>query len=128
MTVTQEERARLRRVRFAYRPDRELFGEVNLVIPALRTAALFGPSGAGKSTIADLLMGLLQPESGEIEVDGRPLSSADLPAWRLGIGYVPQEVFLFHDTVRANLLWARPEAKESEIWQALGRAAANFVR
>lgn len=115
MTVTQEERARLRRVRFSYRPDRELFGEVNLVIPALRTAALFGPSGAGKSTIADLLMGLLQPESGEMEVDGRPLSSADLPAWSRGIGYVPQEVFLFHDTVRANLLWARPEAEESEI-------------
>ncbi len=119
---------RLRRIRFSYRLEQELFDEVNLAIPAPRTTALFGPSGAGKSTIADLLMGLLQPDSGEIEVDGRPLSTADLPAWRRRIGYVPQDVFLFHDTVRANLLWARPEAEEAEIWQALGRASADFVR
>ena len=103
-------------------------GEVDLVIPAQRTTALVGPSGSGKSTIADLLTGLLQPDSGEIEVDGHSLSASDLPAWRRGIGYVPQEVFLFHDTVRANLLWACPEAEESEVWQALERAAADFVR
>ena len=119
---------RLRRIRFSYHPGQNLLGEVDLVIPAQRTTALVGPSGSGKSTIADLLMGLLQPDSGEIEVDGYSLSSADLPAWRRGIGYVPQEVFLFHDTVRANLLWACPEAEESEVWQALERAAADFVR
>ena len=124
-----ESEIRLRQVGFAYRADRDVLSGVDLVIPARQTTALVGPSGAGKSTIADLLMGLLLPDSGEIVVDGRVLREVDLPVWRRCCGYVPQEVFLFHDTVRANLVWACPEAGEEEIWRALEEAAAaDFVR
>jgi ATP-binding cassette subfamily C protein len=60
-------------------------------------------------------------------VDGTPLTPQLLPAWRDQIGYVPQDSFHFHDTVRANLLWARPEASEAELLEALEIAAAGFV-
>ena len=73
-------------------------------------------------------MGLFMPDQGQMEVDGRALEAGDLSAWRQGIGYVPQETFLFHDTVRANLEWAHPGASEDEIWEALDLAAAGFVR
>jgi ATP-binding cassette, subfamily C, bacterial len=98
---------------------------IDLTIPVGRTVAIVGPSGAGKSTIADLLMGLMPPGSGRITVDGTPLNPARARSWREEIGYVAQDTFLFHDTVRANLLWARPDATESELRAALERAAAD---
>ncbi len=98
---------------------------VDITIPAGRTVAIVGPSGAGKSTIADLLMGLMAPESGSIVVDGTPLDAARALAWREQVGYVAQDAFLFHDTVRANLLWARPEASEADLSEALRIAAAD---
>ena len=60
-------------------------------------------------------------------MDGTPLTPELLAAWRDQIGYVPQDSFHFHDTVRANLLWARPEASEAELDEALEIAAAGFV-
>lgn len=102
---------------------------VSLSIPAGRITAIVGASGAGKSTLADILIGLLRPRSGAVVVDGRPLDDADLPAWRRSIGYVPQDGFLFHDSIRQNLAWVKPGATEAEMWTALERAeAADFVR
>ena len=101
---------------------------VSLTIPARRMTALVGASGAGKSTIADLLLGLLTPTEGRVLVDGEPLDGSRLAVWRNSIGYVPQEPFLFHDTIRANLLWARGDATEDELQAALRTAAAaEFV-
>lgn len=103
--------------------------DVSLTIRAHATTAIVGPSGAGKSTFADLLMGLLPPSSGELLVDEVPLSPERLQAWRNQIGYVAQETFLFHDTVRANLAWASPGADDGAVWRALEQAAAaDFVR
>jgi ATP-binding cassette, subfamily C, bacterial len=99
--------------------------EVSLTIPARRMTALVGASGAGKSTLADLVLGLLTPTEGRVLVDGEPLDAARLAAWRNSIGYVPQEPFLFHDTIRANLLWARPEATEDDLRAVLRAAAAE---
>lgn len=99
--------------------------DLTCTIAARQTTAIVGPSGAGKSTLADCLMGLLMPEQGGILVDGKPVHIYGNVAWRQAIGYVPQETFLFHDTVRANLLWARPEASEVELLQALRLAAAE---
>jgi ATP-binding cassette, subfamily C, bacterial len=101
--------------------------DVSLTIPAGRTTAIVGPSGSGKTSLADLLLGLIVPERGRVLVDDTPLTPAVIPAWREHIGYVPQDTFLFHDTVRANLLWARPEAGEVELREALEGAAAGFV-
>ena len=102
---------------------------VSLRIPAGRTTAIVGASGAGKSTLADLLIGLLVPAQGQVVVGGQPLRQADLPGWRRSVGYAPEDGFLLDDTIRANFLWAVPEATEAQMWQALSRAAAaDFVR
>jgi ATP-binding cassette subfamily C protein len=100
---------------------------VSLAIVAGQTTAIVGPSGSGKSTLVDLLLGLVAPQQGRVLVDERPLTPEMLHAWRDQIGFVPQDSFHFHDTVRANLLWARPEASEEELWEALEVAAAGFV-
>jgi ATP-binding cassette subfamily C protein len=87
-----------------------------------------GPSGAGKTTVADLVAGLIFPDRGRVTVDGKELTPARIGRWRERIGYVGQEPFLFHDTVRANLLWAAPGASEDDLREALRAAAAwGFV-
>ena len=118
-------------VSFAYpfRTDGGRLEDLDLVIVAGGITGIVGPSGAGKSTVADLLTGLLTPDSGQIQLGGRALGPANREAWRARIGYVPQETFLFHDTIRANLRWARPGASEDQLWTALGQArATEFVR
>jgi ATP-binding cassette subfamily C protein len=86
-----------------------------------------GPSGAGKTTFADLLVGLVPPQRGQITVGGRPLQGATLTAWRQGVSYVSQDPFLFHDTVRRNLVWARADATEADMWRALELAQADDI-
>jgi ATP-binding cassette, subfamily C, bacterial len=102
--------------------------DLSLVIPAGKVVALVGPSGAGKSTIADILMGLVLPDSGTLRLDGRPLGPEGVRGWRDRIGYVAPDTFLFHDTIRANLKWARPDASEDEMLAALRQASVlDFV-
>lgn len=116
-------------VSYSYREDRHGLRDATFVIPALQMTAIVGPSGAGKSTAALLLMGILPPTGGEILVDGVNLAGANRQAWRAQIGYVPQETFLLHDTLRANLIFARPTASDDELWAVLAAAAAHdFVR
>ena len=98
---------------------------LDLVIPAGSMVAIVGPSGAGKTTLADLLLGLIVPQKGVISVDGVPLGESTRASWRRSVSYVPQENFLFNDTVRANLKWANSEATEDDIRWALSIAAAN---
>jgi ATP-binding cassette subfamily C protein len=127
------DRLRLDGVCFSYRrPDGqpvEVLHGVTLDLPARATTALIGPSGAGKTTIADLAVGLLAPASGRVLVDGATLAGDLVARWREAVAMVPQDVFLFHDTIRANLLWARPSASEGDLWHALALASAEaFVR
>jgi ATP-binding cassette subfamily C protein len=120
----------LRGVSFRYDKTRQVDAvhQLDLVIPARQLTAITGPSGAGKSTLADLLMGLLVPHEGQVLIDGVPLAGPRLHDWRRAVGYVPQETFLFHDTVRANLQWAQAAAGEEELWRVLQMAAAaEFV-
>lgn len=98
---------------------------VNLVIPAGRITAIVGPSGAGKSTVGDLVMGLFPPTSGHIAIDGTLLDPGVARAWRERIGYVANETALFRLSVRENLLWARPAAREGDLIDALRLAAAD---
>ena len=100
---------------------------IDLTIPAKSITAITGPSGAGKSTLADLVMGLGVPDEGQILLDDRLLDAASRRMWRTRIGYVPQEAFLFQDTLRANLLAAAPEADEAALWAALEQAAVGEV-
>lgn len=112
-------------VTFNYGAGEPALRGIDLTIAADATTAIVGPSGAGKSTVADLLLGLIAPSGGRLLVDGQPLGPDDLTAWRAQIGYVPQDTFLFHDTVRANLDWAQPGAGEDAMWRALEQAAAR---
>lgn len=120
---------RFHKVSFRYNPEQNpcAVNSVSFVIPAHQTTAIVGPSGGGKTTIADLLMGLILPNKGEILVDGKLLISERLMAWRKTIGYVPQDNFLFHDTIRANLQWAKPDASEEEMIQALNLVALKSL-
>lgn len=101
--------------------------QVSLRFPARTTTAIIGASGAGKSTLADILMGLLPPDTGTLSVDGQTIEHAARIAWRQQVAYVPQDLFLFHDTIRSNLRWACPDTSESEMIEALRKAAAEFV-
>jgi len=114
-------------VTFSY-DERRLFEGLDLEIGAGEITALLGPSGAGKTTVVDLVTGLVQPSAGEVRVDGVPLPKLDLHAWRHRIGYVPQEMFLLHDTVAMNVSLGDPSVTRADVERALERAhAADFV-
>jgi ATP-binding cassette subfamily C protein len=100
----------------------------SIEVPAVGITAILGPSGAGKTTIVDLLTGLVRPDAGTVRVDGVPLDELDLPRWRAMIGYVPQELFLLHDSVRINVSLGDPELSEADVRAALRDAGAlEFV-
>jgi len=98
---------------------------VSLAIDPGDLVVLVGPSGAGKTALGGLIVGLLTPASGSVKVDGQPLAGAALYRWRQDVAYVPQDPFLFDLSIRDNLLWARPESTEVELWQALEMAGAE---
>lgn len=101
--------------------------EVSFTIPANSTTALCGASGAGKSTLADVLMGLIAPDRGRLLVDGVAIEGPLRIAWRQAVAYVQQDPFLFHDTVRANILLGRSGIAQGALEDALARAGASFV-
>ncbi|MET3900823.1 ABC-type multidrug transport system fused ATPase/permease subunit [Devosia sp. UYZn731] len=99
----------LENVHFAYRPDQPALRGVNLQIAAGTSVGIVGPSGSGKSTLIDIILGLLQPDTGTVAVDGKNIH-ADLPGWRASIGYVPQSIYLTDDTLRRNVAFGLAEA------------------
>src|SRR5690606_15011653 len=112
----------------AQQPDYTLKG-IDLHIPVNRMTAIVGRSGAGKSTLIDLIMGLLRPEMGEVLIDGKELTDADLLSLRGSISYVSQDPFLFHGSIRDNLMIMNPVASEEQLWEAMEfSSAAEFVR
>jgi ATP-binding cassette subfamily C protein len=117
----------LRSVTFGY-GDLPLFEDFSLEIPAGRITALTGPSGVGKTSVVDLVVGLVKPQAGEILLDGTSLEEIDLADWRTHVGYVPQEMFLLHDTVAMNVSLGDPAISRDRIVQALKDAQAwDFV-
>lgn len=122
-----EEEIRLEDVSFAYEDEPVLRG-VTMAIPANELVSVLGASGAGKTTLVDLLVGLLHPDEGTIYVDGVPLEEVDLVSWRSKIGYVPQEILLFNDTVLQNVTLGDDSFDRSDVERALRAADAwEFV-
>ena len=114
-------------ISFRYGGQRGGVQDISLTIPANSITALVGASGSGKSTLARLLLGLAQPESGQITVNNIDLAQLDQTAWRSQLAWVPQQPFFFSATIRENLLLGRPDADEYAIQQALTAAALTDV-
>jgi ATP-binding cassette, subfamily C, bacterial len=121
---TLERELRFSGVRFAY-GDKPVLEGADLVVPAGEIAVLTGASGAGKTTLVDLALGLHRPQAGRILVDGVDLAEVDLQAWRALVGYVPQELVLFHGTVRENLTLGDGAHDARDVEEALRLAGAD---
>jgi len=109
-------------VQFSYSPERSALNGVSFRIEPGQMAAFVGPSGAGKTTITQLVPRFYDPQSGAVRVDGLDVRDVTLASLRENIGIVTQETYLFHDTIAANLRYARPDATDDAL-SAAARAA-----
>jgi len=96
--------------------------EVSLRVEPGRMVALVGPSGAGKTTITGLVSRLYDPTSGSVLIGGHDLREVTLASISQAVGVVTQDAHLFHDTIEANLRYARPDATDEQVWDALAAA------
>ncbi len=107
--------------------DEDAVTDLNFSLNPQESIALVGPSGSGKTTTARLLMGLVQPQEGEIRVDGRPLPDPALPWWKI-FGYVPQSTFFFQGSIRDNLrIGAGPKVDDDHLYQVLDQACLTSL-
>jgi ATP-binding cassette, subfamily B, bacterial len=104
------------------RPSGEVLHDVTFVVPAGQTVALVGRSGGGKTTITHLIARLYDATSGTVSVAGTDVKKLKQDSLRATVGYVTQDAHMFHDTIRANLRYARPDASDAELWDALEAA------
>jgi ATP-binding cassette subfamily B protein len=110
-------------VTYRYTPDGPaVLDGVSFDVPAGTSVGIVGRTGAGKSTLVELIPRLMDPTEGTVRVDGRDLREIPLHTLRAAIGYVPQEVFLFSDTVGNNIAFGVPEADDAEISEAAREA------
>ncbi|HEX9465703.1 MAG TPA: lipid A export permease/ATP-binding protein MsbA [Alphaproteobacteria bacterium] len=115
-------------VQFSYDPAKPALHGISLVVPSGRTVALVGPSGGGKTTLLNLIPRFYDVGRGRVTVDGIDVRDATLASLRARIAIVSQEVSLFHDTVRANIAYGRPDASDAELRRAAELAgAADFI-
>lgn len=103
---------------FQYESGNGVLDQVSLAMRRGEITAIVGSTGSGKSTLANLLLGLYHPTSGQILVNGADLATLDLAAWRSKIGYVPQDVFLFNDTIRNNIAVWDERVSQGQIERA----------
>lgn len=109
---------RFENVSFAHE-DKPTVQNIDLTIPAGKITVLQGSSGAGKTTLVDMLLGLHEPDEGRITIDGVPLTSLSLSAWRARVGYVPQELSLLHSSLRDNIALGNAALSDDDIHTAL---------
>lgn len=110
--------------------EKAIFSGADLTIPVGSSVGLIGASGAGKTTAADLLLGLLTPQTGQVLADGVDVSS-NMPGWLAHIGYIPQMIFMLDDTIRENVVFGHVQDAHTDdaVWAALEEAQlADFVR
>lgn len=129
--IRLQDRLEISHLRYRYPGgSRQVLDDVSLVIPARTTVAFVGESGAGKSTLVDIILGLLEPDGGELIVDGRRLEASSMAEWRRHIGYVPQSIYLADDTLRRNIALGIPDREiddEAVIRAARAAAIHDFI-
>jgi ATP-binding cassette, subfamily B, bacterial len=104
------------------RPSGEVLHDVTFSVAAGQTVALVGRSGGGKTTMTHLIARLYDATSGAVSVAGTDVRKLEQSSLRATVGYVTQDAHMFHDTIRANLQYARPDVSEAEMWEALEAA------
>jgi ABC-type multidrug transport system fused ATPase/permease subunit len=120
LPFTREIEVRDLEFRYPGAPSRALRG-VSLRVPRNHSIALVGSTGSGKTTLVDVVLGLLQPDSGDIVVDGAPVTGQNRAGWKRLLGYVPQQIFLSDDTIARNIAFGLPEGQVDRA--AVERAA-----
>lgn len=122
-----EQKIELRDVTFGY-AEQPVIYNLSFDIPARKFVALYGPSGTGKTTLVDLVIGLHRPSQGEVYLDGTPLSKIDLRLWRHQIGYVPQETYLFQESIAENVTLGDRSIGDDKVKAVLKAAGAwDFI-
>ena len=103
--------------------DADVLAKVNLSIRKNQAVALIGPSGAGKTTLADIILGILEPTQGEILVDGQNIAEKK-HEWQKNLGYIPQTIYLLDDTIKNNIIFGAADIDEddSKLWKAIEEA------
>ena len=115
-------------VSFSYNDHEIVLNDINLNIPVSHVVALVGPTGVGKSTLVSLIPRFYDVKSGSIKVDGIDIREFNIDALRSNISIVLQDVFLFHGTVRENILFGNPKASDEEVIEAAKVANAyDFI-
>jgi ATP-binding cassette subfamily C protein len=108
--------------------DNVIVENLNETIQFGQITTIFGPSGIGKSTLLDAILGLISPTKGAVLIDGKDLAEIDIQKWRHQIGYVPQDTFLFHDTIFKNVTLGDKDISREDVIAALKKARAwDFI-
>jgi ATP-binding cassette subfamily B multidrug efflux pump len=123
-------RLEFRGLTFAYSDGRDVLHDIDLVVPAGTTVAIVGPTGSGKSTLVNLIPRLFDPPAGTLLVDGTDARDLPLAKLRGAVGFVPQETFLFSDTLRANVAFGLVDGnvEERTLWASEVAQLAKDVR
>lgn len=129
--MTFEKSVNIENLTFKYdTADKAVLSNISLEIPKNKSVAFIGPSGAGKTTTVDLILGVLNPQSGKITVDGVDIHD-NMGGWHDKIGYIPQVIYMMDDTIRNNIAFGVPadQIKDEDVWAALEEAQLkDFVK
>lgn len=123
-TVHMNDSLELRNISFHYPDsDKNVLENINLTLKKNQSMAFIGPSGAGKTTLADIILGVLEAQTGDMLVDGQRVNDK-LYDWQKRLGYIPQQIFLFDDDIRRNVAFgiADDDIDDDRVWQALEEA------
>ena len=122
--VTLNDRFELKNLSFHYPDsDKNVIDGIDLILKKNESIAFIGPSGAGKTTLADIILGVLAPQGGQMLVDGESIND-NIYNWQKRLGYIPQSIFLFDDNIRKNIAFGIPEDEidDGMVWKALEEA------
>lgn len=128
--LTFNQSIRLNNISFNYRNSERTLSNISLEIARGTIVGFAGTTGAGKTTLIDILLGLLAPQTGTIQIDNTILSQSNIRKWRSLIGYVPQEIYLIDDTIRSNIAFGIPDSEIDDqrvMLSARIAAIADFI-